>query len=164
MTCLGSLHWLLAKQKDPKEQITPPRPVRKSADIKLFVKWSHCVSNFSCVCSLWKATGSSRWFQNTAGQNLILLKLSFYTNCCFSLHRFPLLFSAKFTAVKCFLRTFISEPTMKSFALGKTSKITMFTAVSIASLACLLSLLFYISPSSKKNCTSLLCRGSVALF
>lgn len=98
MTWLGSLHWLPSKQKYPKEQITPPHPVRKSSGIKLFVKQSHCVSNFSCVCSLWKATGSSRQFQNTAGQNLILLKLSFYMNCCFSLHRFPLLFSAKLIA------------------------------------------------------------------
>lgn len=110
MTCLGSLHWLPSKQKYPKEQITPPHPVRKSSGIKLFVKQSHCVSNFSCVCSLWKATGSSRQFQNPAGQNLILLKLSFYMNCSFSLHRLPLLISAKLTArVSCSVKYFFTS-------------------------------------------------------
>lgn len=153
MTWLGSLHWLPSKQKYPKEQITPPHPVRKSSGIKLFAKQSHCVSNFSCVCSLWKATGSSRLFQNMAGQNLILLKLSFYMNCCFSLHRLPLLFSAKLIAsvsfsVKYFFHKHLFQKLLKSLCFRGNKQNHNFHSRLICFF---LALLFYISHKWKKK-------------
>lgn len=166
MTWLGSLHWLPSKQKYPKEQITPPHPVRKSSGIKLFVKQSHCVSNFSCVCSLWKATGSSRQFQNTAGQNLILLKLSFYMNCCFSLHRFPLLFSAKLIAnvsfsVKYFFTNICFRNCLKSRCFREKEQNRNFHS----RLICLsFQPCYFIFPTNGRKTIPLSCRKVLLLF